>query len=120
MGIGVVLVITAWFLAIESKGLLIGESAEPEVESGIQAIFQADERIIHVNEVVTLHMGPDFIVVTLSVDFAPGIDSDHLEAAVTEFNQAVKTLDPRIQRVFIEAERNVDHRRGAANASAGD
>jgi cation diffusion facilitator family transporter len=114
MSIGVVLIITAWCLALESKSLLIGESAEPEVEAAIHSIFQEDERVITVNEVVTLHMGPDFIVVTLSVDFAPGIDSDLLERAVTELNHEVKAVDPRIRRVFIEAERGLDHKRDAA------
>jgi cation diffusion facilitator family transporter len=109
ISIGVVLVITAWFLAIESKGLLIGESAEREVTAEIRGILQADERITDVNEVVTLHMGPDFIVVALSVDFAPDIDSDSLEAAVTQLNRRVRTVDPRIQRVFIEAEDMSDH-----------
>ena len=111
ISIGVVLIVTAWCLAIESKGLLIGESAEPEVEAGIRAIFQADQRILQVNEVATLHMGPDFIVVTLSVDFAPGIDSDRLESSVTELTQRVRAIDARIQRVFIEAEGGADHRR---------
>ena len=109
IGIGVVLVLTALLLALESKSLLIGESAEPRIVAGIREILTADERIVSVNEVATLHMGPEFIVVTVSVDFIDAMTAEQLEAAVTELNKRIKAIDTRIQRVFIEAERKEDH-----------
>jgi len=109
VGIGVVLVLTALVLAIESKSLLIGESADPAIEAEIRQLLDADERILTVNEVATLHMGPEFIVATVSVDFARNLTADQVEAAVTEFTRRIKAIDARIQRVFIEAERGEDH-----------
>jgi divalent metal cation (Fe/Co/Zn/Cd) transporter len=109
IGIGVVLILTAIILAIESKSLLIGESAEPEVVAGINAILQADDRIQSVNEVTTLHMGPEFIVVTISVGFINSLPAGKIETAVTSFTQQIKATDPRIQRVFIEAESKERH-----------
>ncbi|MCZ6618565.1 MAG: hypothetical protein O7E57_10560, partial [Gammaproteobacteria bacterium] len=67
-------------------------------------------RILCINEAATLHMGPAYIIVTLSVDFVDGIDSSELESAVTEISDRVKRLDPAIQRVFVEAERGADPR----------
>lgn len=113
IGIGIVLVVTAFILALESKNLLIGESADPEIVNGMRQILNADERIMTVNEVATLHMGPDFIVVTVSADFIDRMSAEDLESAVTELNQQIKAIDARIQRVFIEAERKEDHK--AAN-----
>ena len=109
IAIGVVLILTAIWLAWESKNLLIGESASPEVRAQIADIMAADPRTVATNEIATLHMGPDFIVVTISADFEDAMSAGDLESAVTELNQAIKTLDARIKRVFIEAERHGNH-----------
>ena len=109
IGIGVVLVLTALVLAMESKSLLIGESANPEVVERFCEILEGDDTILSVNEVATLHMGPEFIVVTISVDFIDSLSSGQVETAVTNFTKKIKATDPRIQRVFIEAENRVDH-----------
>ena len=109
IGIGVVLVFTAIILAIESKSLLIGESADPRVVARIRGILEEDDRVVSVNEIATLHMGPDFIVVTVSVDFIDSLSSGKVEMAVTHINKTIKAVDPRIKRVFIEAERAQDH-----------
>jgi cation diffusion facilitator family transporter len=109
IGIGVVLILTALVLAVESKSLLIGESADPEVVAGIHKILDTDDRILSVNEVATLHMGPDFIVVTISADFINTLPGGQIESAVTGFTDLIKATDPRIQRVFIEAESREKH-----------
>ena len=110
IAIGIVLVLTAILLAVESKNLLIGESAEPKIVAAIQELLGNDDRILGVNEVATLHMGPDFIVVTISADYVEAVADKQLEKSVTELNARIKGIDSRIQRVFIEAERREDHR----------
>ncbi len=110
MIIGLILALTAAWLAHEAKGLLIGESAAPEIVEAIRRVVDSDERVLAANEVATLHMGPSHVIVTLSLDFVDGIDSSEVERAVTELNRSVKALDPGIRRVFIEAERAGDHR----------
>jgi len=110
IGIGVVLILTAVVLALESKSLLIGESADPEIVADIRATLNTDERILTVNEVATLHMGPEFIVVTVSVDFIDALSARKVEKAVTQLTRSIKAVDPRVKRVFIEAERQQDHR----------
>lgn len=113
IGIGVILVLTAIVLAVESKSLLIGESADPEVVAGIRSILDTDNRIRSVNEVSTLHMGPEFIVVTISVDFSSELPSDEVQTAVTGVTAQIKSSDPRIRRVFIESERPDNHYRAS-------
>ena len=112
IGIGVILALTATWLAYESKGLLIGESASPEIVAAIRRIVDDDPRLISTNEVATLHMGPNHVIVTISVDFADGLDSSAVETAVTELNRQIKAVDSSIDRVFIEAERARDHHSG--------
>ena len=107
--IGVVLILTAIALAIESKNLLIGESADPLIVAAIHETVAADNCVLSINEVATLHMGPEFIVATLSIDFVNSMSAEELEATVTRLNGRIKAIDNRLQRVFIEAERKEDH-----------
>ena len=109
ISIGVVLALTAMWLAFESKGLWIGESAAPDVEAASRTIVDDPAEIANINEIITLHMGPEHVIATLSLDFVDGIDSAIVESTVSDLNKAIKTVDPRILRVFIEAEREGTH-----------
>ncbi len=109
IAIGVVLLLTAIWLALESKSLLIGESANPEVRQAIADAIAQDARVKEINEIATLHMGPEFIVVTVSVDFGSDLSADDVETSVTALNTSIKALDDRIQRVYVEAEKGTNH-----------
>lgn len=102
--IGVILGATAVWLAVETKGLLIGERAALPVVEGIRGIARDQRQVEHVNEVLTMHMGPDFVLANLSVEFADVATSDDIERAVTEIDAKVKAAFPDVKRVFIEAE----------------
>jgi len=102
--IGLILAITAGWLAYETKGLLIGESAGPGIVKGIKDIASAYPKVKHVNEVLTLHMGPDFILLNLSVDFADSVTAGDVEDTVSRLDRQIKQVYPRIKRVFVEAE----------------
>jgi len=106
IAIGVVLIATAIWLAVESKNLLIGESASPAVRAEIHRILTEDARTVSINQLATLHMGPQYIVVTISADFADALMSGDVETAVSEMTAKIKAVDERIKKVFIEAERN--------------
>ena len=111
IGIGVVLIVTATWLAYESKGLLIGEAADPRIVARIREILAAEEYVANTNEVTTVHMGPSQIIVLLRVDFADGLDSSVVESTVTGINRRIKAIDPAIRRVFVEVGRAADHGR---------
>ncbi|MFW5734367.1 MAG: cation diffusion facilitator family transporter [Oceanidesulfovibrio sp.] len=102
--IGLLLAATAAWLAYETKGLLIGESADPRVVEGIRRIAGEHEEVLHVNEVLTLHMGPEFILVTMSVDFRDDLAAGRIERAVCALDSAVKDAFPKVKKVYIEAE----------------
>ena len=101
---GLILATTAAWLATETKGLLIGESARPEVVEGVKRIAQSVAAIQHVNEVLTLHMGPEYILAALSVEFRDEARADDIEAAVADFTSQLKAEFPLVKRVFVEAE----------------
>ncbi|MBW9274170.1 MAG: cation diffusion facilitator family transporter, partial [Candidatus Thiodiazotropha sp. (ex. Lucinisca nassula)] len=79
--IGLILVGTAVWLAYETKGLLIGESANKAVVQGIRKMANDIDVVEYVNEVLTMHMGPDFVLVNMSVDFRDSVSADEVERA---------------------------------------
>ena len=102
--IGMILAATAAWLAYETKSLLIGESAHPEVIQGIRKIAKSHDNIRHINEVLTLHMGPEYILLNLSVDFEDSASASEVEKSIANLDQEIKQNFPKIKRVFVEAE----------------
>jgi len=113
--IGLILAGTAIWLAYETKGLLIGESANQRVVQGIRQIAGSYAEVEHVNEVLTMHMGPDFILVNISVKFVPTIPANEVEVTVARLDKEIKQSYPNVKRVFVEAEA----RRAGTPAKAG-
>ncbi len=103
--IGLILLGTSVWLAYETKGLLIGESANRHVIDGIRTILNAHSATEHVNEVLTMHMGPDFVLANISIDFKDELSSEQIEIAVAEMDRSIKDKYPQIKRIFIEAEK---------------
>lgn len=102
--IGLILAGTAIWLAYETKSLLIGESADPTVVEAIREIAEGYPEIDRVNEVLTLHMGPQYILVNMSVDFTDPITAERVEQVIAEMVNRLKARLPRVKRVFAEAE----------------
>jgi len=107
--IGVILGVTAWLLAVETKDLLIGESATPETVAGIRRLASGAPGVERVNEVLTLHMGPEHILVNLSLDFTDHLTTDQIETVVSDLTFSIKRDWPLVGRVFIEAEEAGSH-----------
>ncbi|MDH5410921.1 MAG: cation diffusion facilitator family transporter, partial [Alphaproteobacteria bacterium] len=107
--IGVILAATAGLLAYECKGLLIGEAASPAVIASIRKIAATLEGVDTVNEVLTMHLGPEDILLNLSLDFADGLSSEQVEAAISGLEQAIKAKHPQVKRIFIEAQSAAAH-----------
>jgi len=104
MIIGVILALTAFWMAVETKGLLIGESADQTVVDGIYQLGAEIEEIDCINEVLTLHMGADYVLVNISADFKTGLTSDQVENAIARLDSQIKAQYSDTKRVFIEAE----------------
>ena len=102
--VGLILAATAIWLAYETKSLLIGESADRSTIRGIRALTDAQEGIHHVNEVLTLHMGPEYILVNISIEFADSLAVGQIEKIIQTIDHSIKESYPFVKRVFIEAE----------------
>jgi cation diffusion facilitator family transporter len=114
VAIGVILAGTAAVMAYETKGLLIGESASPELGQGVRAIVGRTRDVRHVNELRTMHMAPNDILLALSLDFHDNLDSGRVEETIFKLEQDIKSRFPDVKRLFIEVQSQRDHDRVAA------
>ena len=101
--IGVILCIVALTLVYESRSLLIGESAHPEIIASIREIVRADAAIRAARAPLTMHLGPADVLLNLEVEFEPGISAGEQVAAVARIEDAIRGRHPTIRRIFIEA-----------------
>jgi cation diffusion facilitator family transporter len=104
--IGLILAATALWLGRETKGLLIGESANPEVVSGIRELIRTNPEVDRINEILTMHVGPDYILVNISLHIVSRVDRPEVHAIFEDIDDAIKHRFPKVKRVFIESERN--------------
>jgi len=116
--IGLILTVTAAFLAYECQSLLTGEGVRPAVRNNIRAIASSGEGVLRVNELLTMHFGPNDVLVAVSLDFSDGLRASGVEATVSALERAIKQTHPEVTRVFIEAQSFEAHRRDAAITAA--
>ncbi len=100
IGIGLLLAGTAFFLARESKSLLIGEAASPRVERAIRRIVENDAAVEGLTRLYTLHLAPDQIVAVLQLDFSD-VSSDQIESAIARIQNRVRSEVPHVITTFI-------------------
>jgi len=102
IGIGLLLGVVAMFLAREAKGLLIGEPAASEVVSSICAIARAHPGVERSNGLFTVHLGPDQIVASISIDFTDTLSAADVETIVATIEQRVKSVHPEVVLLLIK------------------
>ena len=102
--IGLILALTASLLAFECKGLLCGEAANDQIVAGIEDIVKGETDVLYINEILTMHLGPQDILLNISLDFKDAMSSGNVEATISELETSIKSKFPEIKRVFIEAQ----------------
>ena len=105
--IGLILGATAAWLAYETKSLLIGESANPKVVEGIRELVAREPHVDSVGEVLTMHMGPDFVLAAINADFVNSTTAEQVEQCIARLDKIIKATYPEVKRVFVEAEARV-------------
>ncbi|MDA3942782.1 MAG: cation diffusion facilitator family transporter [Bacteroidetes bacterium] len=108
IAIGIILAFSSVWLAIETKGLLLGESANKHVVNAIREVLQADPAVAKINEIPTMHIGPEFVLANISIRFKPDLSGEQLQDAIARMDRGIKKKCPTVKRVFIEAEYEAD------------
>ncbi len=102
--IGVVLLILALFLARETKNLLIGESAGIKERENIQSVICSVPEVKRCGQLLTMHMGPEDILVNMEVEFIDDLSTDQMEVVIDRVEMEIKKAVPEVSKIFIEAE----------------
>jgi cation diffusion facilitator family transporter len=100
--IGCALAVVAFMLARESKGLLIGERADPRLSDAVRQAFDARLEVTRVQEVVTIHFAPDKVFVAASVDFEDAVAVGVIERLIEETELRLRQQWPQIASVYIK------------------
>ena len=116
--IGLLLCIPAFILGYESKSLLIGEAVDKETLRGIRQIAESEADVEKALKILTIHIGPDDVALTLELKFAKGISGVSLRKAIRHIETAVRKKYPEITRVYYEAESLSDEELTAHKKSA--
>jgi divalent metal cation (Fe/Co/Zn/Cd) transporter len=100
--IGAILCAVAVFLAYETHGLLIGEGATRQDRDRAERIVKGSPRVENVVEVLTMHIGPNDVILALKVAFDRTITLPELEEAINEIERRVRGEMPHMTKIFVE------------------
>jgi cation diffusion facilitator family transporter len=102
LAIGILLIVVAVVLAIEMKGLLIGESATVADQQKITAAIEVEpsvKRLIHMR---TQHIGPDELLVGAKVELLPDLSVTEAAEAVDRIETSVRRAVPAARIMYLE------------------
>jgi cation diffusion facilitator family transporter len=108
--IGIILAFAAVILGLETKSLLIGESASPETVHSLEALMHGVPGVSAVNEILTMHLGPEQILLNVSLDFEDHLTAGDVEETVTRLEKRIRSVHPEVTRIFIEIQSAEGHR----------
>lgn len=106
--IGLILAAVAVVLARESKGLLIGERADPAVIARVRALVAAYPEVTAVNHVRTIHTGPRTVFVAISADFDDRLTMGAGETLIESMETALRAEMPELNSIYIRPEKSAD------------
>ncbi len=115
LGIGALLGCVAVILAIETKSLLIGESATAEAERAIVAALEDGPEVEQVIHLRTLHLGPDTLLVAAKVAVSRDQDAAALVSGIDQAERRVRAAVPIAEVIYLEPDLYQESRADAAD-----
>ncbi|MFA5951178.1 MAG: cation diffusion facilitator family transporter [Hyphomicrobium sp.] len=110
--IGLVLGAVAAFMSIEIRSLIVGEAAHPAVQAGLRDLIQTEmgegRPIRCINDVRTMHLGPDDVLVAASVDFEDWETAASVEVTTARLELLIKSKYPEVRHLYLEVKSAAD------------
>ncbi len=116
--IGTLLCAVAIVLARITHGLIIGESATPEDRESVLRITRDVDGVERVTQLLTLHLGPDVILLAMKIAFRPTLTVDQVEEVTNRIEAKIRGDMPQMRKIFIEADSRGDLRGVAGEGAA--
>jgi cation diffusion facilitator family transporter len=101
--IGLLLCVVAFFMVYESKGLLIGEGADPKTIASVRNLIESDSSVEHVGRLLTVHLGAEDILLAVELRFRAD-NVLNVRETVIRLRKAIQEKHPDITRIFFGAE----------------
>jgi cation diffusion facilitator family transporter len=102
VAIGILLAGIAIVLARESKGLLIGEQADQELQRAVYSIASETRGVTAANGLITVQLAPDQVVAALSLQFDRDLDTGQLEGIVANMEARLRGTRPELLMLFVK------------------
>ena len=100
IAIGGILAALAVILLIETHGLLIGESADPSLVQAVRETAAACSPVMIVDQILTVHTGPDEVVLILRLVFQPTVSAGEIQGRSRDLEQRLRRAHPALKRIF--------------------
>jgi cation diffusion facilitator family transporter len=108
--IGALLCAVALILARVTHGLLIGEGATAADQSRVLELTQQVPGVARVTQLLTMHLGPDVVVLAMKIAFLPTLSVKEVEDVTNRIEATIRAVLPHMRKIFIEADSRGDMR----------
>ena len=102
--VGVVLVVVAVVLMLETKALLVGEGMALSELQQIRRLSAAETGVVNVGYPITMYFGPENILLAMDVRFDQNLSRDEIERTIDRVEETVRAHYPSIRHIYLEAE----------------
>lgn len=106
--IGLVLAVVAFVLARTSRGLLLGEAANPKSVSAIVQAIESHPNVVKVVELLTMHLAPKQILINAHINVRDDLVTGEIVQTVEEVEELIKQAEPKVEMIFLETARQCD------------
>ncbi|HJZ78933.1 MAG TPA: cation diffusion facilitator family transporter [Pyrinomonadaceae bacterium] len=102
--IGGILAAVAFFLAYESRSLLLGEGVSEETRACIREIVMADPDVSEIKQFLTMHFSPTDVLLTMNLRWRKEFTASEVAAVIARLEEKIRAQYPEINHIFIETE----------------
>ena len=106
--IGLVLAVVAFVLARTSRGLLLGEAANPKSVRAIVQAIESHPNVVKVVELLTMHLAPKQILINAHINVRDDLVTGEIVNTVEEVEELIKKAEPKVEMIFLETARQCD------------
>jgi cation diffusion facilitator family transporter len=106
--IGVLLCVIGVTLARDTRSLLIGEGITDEMREKVLQVAGEAPLVVGVSQLLSLHLGPDSVLLALKVRFRPELGLKEVEGAINDLEQRIRSQLPMMKKIFVEPDSSYD------------
>jgi cation diffusion facilitator family transporter len=106
--IGTLLCVIGVALARDTRSLLIGEGITDEARARVLEVAKQAPSVLEVRQLLSLHLGPDSVLLALKVRFTPELGLPELERAIDDLEERIRSALPEMKKIFVEPDSRYD------------